>query len=180
MQNPRYYQTNYRTNWQIRSPTVRVIDEEGKQIGVIDINTARNMAREKGLDLVEIAPKARPPVAKIADYAKLKYQEAKKKKEERKKQKIQDDIKEIQLSPFIGDADFNTRIERAQEFAKKGFKLRIVIKFKGRQITKKEFGFEMIDRLKEELLEIYEPETEAKLIGKRIIIIFKPVKNDKK
>jgi translation initiation factor IF-3 len=130
--------------------------------------------------LVEIAPKAQPPVVKIINYAKFKYQEEKKQRKERKKQKNSEGVKEIRLSPFIGEADLKNKIAKAEEFAKKESRLRIVIRFFGRQITKKEFGYQTLEKIKQELANIYEPEEAPKLIGNRIILLMKPIiKNDK-
>lgn len=163
----------YRVNWQIRAPTVRLIDNQGKQIGVVSLQKARKIAQGKGLDLVEIAPRAKPPVVKVIDYAKFKYEQDKKQREARKKIKRGTKLKEIQLSPFIGEADFKTRIERAKEFAKEGDRLRIVLKFKGRQISRKEFGYQLLEKIKQELAEIYQQDGEIRLSGKRLIMLMK-------
>ncbi len=163
----------YRINWQIRAPTVRLIDDQGKQIGIVSLQEARRVAQEKGLDLVEIAPRANPPVVKVIDYAKFKYEQDKKRREARKKTKQGSKIKEIQLSPFIGEADFKTRVERAKDFAQEGDRLKVVLKFKGRQITKKEFGYQLLERIKQELAELYQQDGEIKLTGKRLVMFMK-------
>jgi len=163
----------YRLNWQIRAPRVRLIDDQGKQIGVVSLQEARKIAQERGLDLVEIAPQAKPPVVKAIDYAKFKYEQNKKQREARKKTKRGTKIKEIQLSPFIGEADFKTRIERAKSFAQEGDRLKVVLKFKGRQITKKEFGYQLLEKVKQELAEIYQQDGEIKLSGRRLIMFMK-------
>jgi len=168
-----------RANWQIRAPEVRLINEKGEQIGVISIEKARNLTKAAGLDLVEIAPKAKPPVVKIIELSKYKYQQAKKEKEARKKSKKGDRLKEIQLSPFIGEADLATRISRAKKFAKEEDRLKIVVKFLGRQITKKNFGFELLDKVKEQLNGLYETESQPKFVGKRLILLMKPIKQNK-
>jgi len=165
-----------RTNWQIRAPNVRLIDDQGKQIGVVSLQKAREIAKKKELDLVEIAPNAKPPVVRVVDYAKFNYQQEKKEREERKKKKRGDKLKEIQLTPFIGQADLKTRVERAKGFAKEGDRLRIVVKFRGRQITQKQFGYQLLDRVKEELVDFYQPEREGKFSGKRLILALKPIK----
>ena len=176
---PRVKKSFYRTNWQINVSPIRLIDDQGKMVGVVSLEEARKTAKEKQLDLVEIAPRAKPPVVKLIDYAKFKYQEAKKQKEDRKKRKAIEDMKEIRLSPFIGDADFQGRMGRAKEFAQKQARLKLVVKFKGRQITKKQFGDEILDKAKEELIDLYKPEGNPKVIGKRMILVMNPIKHEK-
>lgn len=172
--NPR--QDFYRVNWQIRAPTIRLIDDHNRQIGVVSLQEARKIAQEKSLDLVEVAPRANPPVVRLIDYTKFKYEQNKKQREARKKIKQGARVKEIQLSPFIGEADFKTRIERAKDFAQEGDRLRIVLKFKGRQITRKEFGYQLLERVKQELAGIYQQDGEIKLSGKRLIMLMKLIK----
>ncbi len=136
---------HYRINYQIPSPQVRLLDEEGKQIGILTKIEALQKAKELSLDVVEIAPNAKPPVAKLIDFKKFKYQEAKKAREERKNQKHVG-IKEVRLRPFIGQHDFDTRVKWSQEFLADGNQLKINVFFKGREITRKEFGFDVIKR----------------------------------
>jgi len=164
----------YRTNWQIRAPEVRLIDEQGKQIGIYSLSEARKKSQEMGVDLVEIAPKAKPPVVKLIDFDKFKYQQAKKLREERKKQKGK--IKEIRLTPFIEEADLQVRLSRLEKFLKEGHRVKVVVKFLGRQITQKSFGYQLIDQLAEKVKEWGEKETAPKLMGKRLIVNFKPLK----
>jgi len=165
----------YRTNWQIRAPSVRLIDDKGKQVGVFSLTDARKKAQEEQLDLVEIAPKANPPVVKLIDFDKFKYQEAKKQKEERKKQAK--GIKEIQATPFIGEEDLKVRLKRAHNFLTKGHRLRLVIKFLGRQITQKSFGYDLIDKFVKDVEGLGELEEKPRLRGKRLIVFIKPVKS---
>ncbi|MBU2591858.1 MAG: translation initiation factor IF-3 [Patescibacteria group bacterium] len=166
----------YRTNWQIKADKVRLIGEDGKQIGTLSLIEARELARQKGLDLVEIAQKANPPVVKIVNYAKFKYQLAKKEKETRKGSKKGERLKEIRLTPFIGRADLETRINRAKKFSKKGDRLKVVVKFLGRQITQKDFGFRLLDQVRESLKEFYLSEREPKFSGRQLIMFLTPVK----
>ena len=135
----------YRINYQIAAPQVRLIDEKGTQIGIKEKLEALKLAQTEGKDLVEIGPNAKPPVVKIIDFKKFKYLEAKKERESRKKVKNVT-IKEIRLSPFIGEHDFKTRISQATEFLKEGNQLRITVPFRGREITKKEFGMVIINK----------------------------------
>lgn len=127
------------------SPQVRLLDENGKQIGVVSKIEALQKAKELGIDVVEIASKANPPVAKLIDFKKFKYQEAKKDREARKSQKNVG-VKEVRLRPFIGQHDFDTRVKQGKEFLDEGNQLKISVFFKGREITRKEFGFDVIKK----------------------------------
>ena len=169
----------YKINQYITAPTLRLLDETGKQIGVVSNAEARQMSFQTGLDLVEIASKANPPVVKLIDFAKYKYQEAKKEQAEKRGQKKGGDIKEIQLTPFIGQGDLETRFKKAQKFLTTGNKVKLSIKFQGRQITKKEFGYQLIDKFKQQFQDIAAPEGEAKLIGKRLFFTLAPTKKQK-
>ena len=124
---------------------MRLLDEDGKQIGVVSKLEALQRAKELNIDVVEVAAKANPPVAKLIDFKKFKYQEAKKEREAKKSQKNVG-VKEIRLRPFIGQHDFDTRIAKAQEFLKEGNQVKIVVFFRGREITRKEFGFEVMKK----------------------------------
>jgi len=166
----------YNTNYYINHPTVRLIDEDAKQIGVMTIEEARARSRDTGLDLVEISPQANPPVVKLISFSKFKYQEDKKRNQEKKKTKG-GDLKEIKMTPFIGDGDYQTRLKKAKKFLTTGNKVKLSIKFLGRQITRKEFGYDLANRFTTDLEEIAQPETEAKLMGKILIQIFS--KNEK-
>ncbi len=135
----------YRLNYQIVSPQVRLLDEAGKQIGVVTKLEALQKAKELGIDVVEIAPNAKPPVAKLIDFKKFKYQEAKKERENRKSQK-RVGVKEVRLRPFIGQHDFDTRLAKGVEFLKEGNQVKLSVFFKGREITRKEFGYDVVKR----------------------------------
>jgi translation initiation factor IF-3 len=140
----------YKVNYQIASQQLRLLDEEGKQIGLVSKIEALQKARELGLDVVEISDKAVPPVAKLIDYKKFKYQEAKKERDSKKNQKNVG-VKELRMRPFIGQHDFDTRIEQAKDWLKDGNQVKINVTFKGREITRKEFGFAVIKRFIETL-----------------------------
>lgn len=163
----------YRINQFIKSPEVRVIDHTGAQIGVMKTEEALAKAREVQLDLVEVASEAKPPVAKIIDFTKFKYQENKKQKSGLKSQQ---DTKEIRFSPFMEGNDITTRVNRVTEFLQSGNRVKLVVKFSGREITHKEFG----ERLLSEVLTRLEPVStlvEApKQIGKLLIAQVKPKK----
>lgn len=136
---------HYRLNYQIASQELRLLDENGKQIGVVSKIEALQKAKELGIDVVEIAPKANPPVAKLIDFKKFKYQEAKRDRESKKNQKNVG-IKEIRLRPFIGEHDFETRKTRAGEFLLNGNQIKVTVFFRGREITRKEFGFDIMKK----------------------------------
>ncbi|MBI5620434.1 translation initiation factor IF-3 [Candidatus Gottesmanbacteria bacterium] len=165
----------YRLNYQITAPSVRLLDEEGKQIGVVTKLEALQKAKEMGLDVVEIAPNANPPVAKLIDYKKFKYQEAKKDRESRKSQKNVG-VKEIRLRPFIGQHDFDTRVAQAKDFLAEGNQVKLTLAFKGREITRKEFGFAVIKRFVQSL-ESIKVVREPKVFGKFLEAM---IVNDKK
>lgn len=163
----------FRTNERIGSPTLRVLDTEGKQIGVLTKQEALLKAREQELDLVEIAPNAKPPVAKIIDYNKFLYQLEKKKREEKRKAKVSE-TKEIRLGPFMNDHDLNFMVKRAREFLEDGDKVRLVVKFKGRQITHPEFGRGIMDKAISLLADLSKIERDPHFEGKQLIAIIVP------
>jgi translation initiation factor IF-3 len=168
----------YRLNQYITAPTVRVVDEQGKQIGILPISEALKKAAELNADLVEVAPSANPPVCKIIDFKKFKYLEAKKHQEEKRKSK-KVEIKEVRLTPFIAKNDFDFRIKRAEEFLKEGNKVKISVKFHGRQLTRKEFGYELIAKAKEKLAFCSKLEGEPKFVGNQLEMLLSPLKEQK-
>lgn len=165
----------YKINQYITAPEIRLIDEKAKQIGILSLSEALGKAQATGLDLVEIAPKAKPPVVKLISFAKFKYQEAKKAKAE-KRGSQKGGLKEIQAKPFIGQGDYETKLKRAQKFLNTGNKVKLSIKFLGRQIIHKEFGYELVERFKKDLAPIATEEGETRLIGKRLITTFTFIK----
>jgi len=165
----------YRTNERIFSSTLRVLDTTGKQIGIISKSDALNTARSQGLDLVEIAPAAQPPVAKIIDFKKFLYQEEKKKREEKKKSKSSE-TKEVRLGPFMSENDLSVMTKRAREFLQDGDKVRLVVFFSGRQITHPEFGHKILDKALENMSGISKVERERRLEGRKLIILISPDK----
>lgn len=163
----------FRINERIFAQTLRVLDSEGKQIGVLSKQEALAKAREEMLDLVEVAPRAVPPVAKLIDYNKFLYQQAKKLKEEKKKAKVSE-TKEVRLGPFMNDHDLEVMIRRGKEFLEDGDKVRLVLKFMGRQITHPEFGQKVIKKVITALDDISKVEREAHFEGKQLIAILSP------
>lgn len=162
---------HYRINYQILSPTLRLLDEEGKQIGILSKLEALQKAKELDLDVVEIAPNAKPAVAKLIDFKKFKYQEQKKERESKKNQKNVG-VKEIRLRPFIGQHDFDTRVAQAKEFLEDGNQVKIAVFFKGREITRKEFGFNVMKRFLasfESIRVVREPHMEGKILVTMVV-----------
>lgn len=168
----------YRTNERIFALTLRVLDSEGKQIGVLSKAEALSKAREEGLDLVEVAPMAKPPVAKIINFKKYLYQQEKKKREEKKKTK-KSETKEIRLGPFMDNHDLGVRIKRGREFLEDSNKVRLVLKFIGRQITHPEFGHAVIQKVVAALSDISKLEKEPHFEGKQLIAVLSPEKKGK-
>lgn len=165
----------YAVNQFIKATELRVVDETGKQIGVMSKTEALNVAHDRGLDLVEIAPLAKPPVGKIIDFKKFKYMEAKKEREG-KAASGKVEIKEIRFSPFIGQGDMDTRLTRIKEILGDGDRVKIVVKFTGRQITRVEFGHDLIKKIMSQLEGVATADGVAKLQGKQLFLIINPVK----
>ena len=163
----------YRVNERIFAPTLRVLDTDGKQIGILSKFEALSKARSEELDLVEVAPMAKPPVAKIIDFKKFLYQEEKKKREEKKKAKTSE-TKEIRLGPFMSDNDLGVMVRRSREFLEAGDKVRLVVSFSGRQITHPEFGHRILDKVLESLSDISKLDRERRLEGKKLIALVSP------
>lgn len=163
----------YRINERIQAPSVRVLDQDGKQIGVFSRREALQMAVNQGLDLVEIAPQAQPPVVKIIDFNKFLYQEAKKKQEEKRKAKVSE-TKEIRLGPFMSENDLAVMIKRGKEFLEEGDKIRLVVKFKGRQITHPEFGNNVLNKVITALADLSKVDREPHMEGKQMIALLSP------
>jgi len=168
----------YRTNQYISAQKVRVIDAEGKQIGILNINQALTKAQEAKLDLVEVAARTNPPVCKIIDFKKFKYLEAKKQQEEKKKIK-KSELKEIRLTLFIAENDLNFRAKKIEKFLKEGHKVKINLMLKGRQITKKDLAYTLFRKVIDKVRAFSKIETEPKIIGKKLEMTLAPEKNRK-
>lgn len=162
-----------RINEEIRAREVRVITADGEQLGVMSGRAAQQLAVERHLDLVEIAPTAKPPVCKIMDYGKFRYEQQKREKEARKKQKTFD-IKEVKLRPGIEDHDFNVKYKNAVRFLEDGDKVKITIMFRGRELSHPELGEVLLNRMAQQLKEIAVVERVPKLEGKNMIMIVAP------
>ncbi len=164
---------NLRINEEIRVREVRVTTAEGEQLGIMQVRDALQMAIEQNLDLVEVAPTARPPVCRIMDYGKFKYEQQKRDKEAKKKQKIVT-IKEVKLRPNIEDHDFDVKKKNALRFLEDGDKVKVTIMFRGRELSHPELGRVLLVRMAKELVDIANVERDPKLEGKNMIMILNP------
>ena len=159
----------------IRARELRVIDNNGEQIGVQTKNDALRLAEQAGLDLVLVSPNAKPPVARIMDYGKYRFEQQKKEKEARKKQKIVT-TKEIRLSPTIEKHDFETKLKNARKFLAKEDKVKVSIRFKGRAITHKEIGQKVLENFSNEASDIATVEQKPKMEGRSMFLVLAPKK----
>lgn len=169
----------HQTNQYITAPNLRVIGADDKQIGVMTRDEALFKARQQGMDLIMVADKAQPPVVKMIEFSKFKYQEQQKLKEGARKDKTKD-MKEVRFTPFIGQKDFDTRIEKIKDFLTNGHKVKITVKFTGRQITRRDFGDVVLKKATSALIEFGTQETEPKLQGKLMWVNLGPKKGLKK
>lgn len=162
-----------RVNDEITSKTVRVINEEGDMIGVLITPEAIKSAAEAGLDLVEVSPNAEPPVCKIMDYGKYKYEQQKKAAEAKKKQKVVE-LKELKLRPTIEDHDYGVKLKNARRFIEEGNKVKFTLRFRGREMSHMELGMEVLKRYQEDLQDIAKVEVPPKTEGRQVMMIVVP------
>ncbi|MFN2491788.1 MAG: translation initiation factor IF-3 [Pyrinomonadaceae bacterium] len=162
-----------RINERIRVPQVRVIGEEGEQLGVLDIRDAIRAAKEKGLDLVEVAATADPPVCRIIDFGKFQY-EAKKKANEAKKKQVTITVKEVKFRPGTDDHDYDYRMKHAREWLEEGDKVKATIWFRGREMTHRELGSRILEKLEKDLADVGEVEARPRMEGNQMFIILGP------
>ena len=162
-----------RTNVQITASEVRVISSTGAQLGIISIREALNYAEDEGYDLVEVSPDAKPPVCKIIDYGKLKYKEQKSKKEAKKKQKTIE-VKEIKMRPGIDTHDYQVKVKALKKFISGGNKVKVSMRFRGREMEHQNLGLDLLKKLTEEVSEYAKVEVPPKSEGKQIMIILVP------
>ena len=165
--------TGPRTNEQITANEVRVISSSGKQLGIISIREALNHAEDEGYDLVEVSPDANPPVCKIIDYGKLKYREQKSKKEAKKKQKTIE-VKEIKMRPGIDTHDYKVKLKALSKFIGEGNKVKVSMRFRGREMEHQNLGFDLLKKLTEEVVDYAKVEVPPKSEGKQIMMILVP------
>ncbi len=165
-----------RTNEQITASEVRVISSSGKQLGIISIREALYHAEDEGFDLVEVSPDAKPPVCKIIDYGKLKYKEQKSKKEAKKKQKTIE-VKEIKMRPGIDKHDYEVKIKALSKFISGGNKVKVSLRFRGREMEHQNLGMELLKKLTEEVSEYAKIEIPPKSEGRQIMMVLVPQLN---
>tara|TARA_B100000809_G_scaffold18042_1_gene15976 strand:- start:188 stop:733 length:546 start_codon:yes stop_codon:yes gene_type:complete len=163
-----------KSNNRINSPEVQVIASNGENLGILNTNEAISMAKEEGLDLIEIAPNARPPVCKIIDIGKYKYDAQKKANQAKKKQK-KIEVKEIKLRPVTETHDYQFKIKNAQKFISKGDKVKFTIRFKGRELQHSHLGQELMDKIKVDMQEVGKVELDPRFDGKQIIMVIQPL-----
>ena len=163
-----------RSNNRIHASEVQVIDSDGKNLGILPTRDAIEAAKEQGLDLIEISPKANPPVCKIVDMGKYRYDLQKKANKAKKKQKIVN-LKEIKLRPGTETHDYNFKIKNSQKFLQKGDKVKFTIRFKGREMQHTDLGKELMNRIKKDVFEIGKVEAEPRLEGRQMVMIIQPL-----
>ena len=162
-----------RINDAIRVKEVRLIDETGQNVGVVQTTDAMERATNAGLDLVEVSPDANPPVAKILDFGKYKYQEQKKAAEARKKQKIVE-IKEIKMRPSIDDHDYDVKMRAIRRFFEEGDKVKVTLRFRGREMAHQQLGWDVLQRVKTETEPIAKVESEPRMEGRQMVMVLAP------
>lgn len=156
-------------NEQIRDKEVRLVGEDGEQLGIMSAKDAMKIAKEANLDLVKIAPQAKPPVCKVIDYGKYRYELARKEKEAKKKQKTMD-VKEIRLSPNIDENDLNTKVGQARKFLSKGDKVKVSLRFRGREVAHMGMSKQILDKFYQKVEDIAQVEKPAKMEGRSMIM----------
>jgi translation initiation factor IF-3 len=154
---------------------VRVIDDEGGQLGIMDIGAALIAAEERGLDLVEVSPNATPPVCRIMDYGKYKYQQSKRAAEAKKKQ-ARVEVKEVKLRPKTDEHDYQFKVKNAKRFLGEGNKVKVTIMFRGREVTHPEFGRRILERVASDLIELGQVESQPNMSGRFMSMVIGPVK----
>ncbi len=165
-----YSKVYFKTNEQIRAPELRVLDREGKQIGVLSRDEALALAKKEEKDLIEIAPQAKPPVVKLMEFSKFLYQHKKKTKEERKKN-AGAQTKQLRFGPFIDDHDLGVRIRRAKEFFERGDKVKFIVRYKGRQMARQDAGYLVMNKIVELLDGVGKVEREPRMEGRQLTML---------
>ena len=165
----------HRLNEEITVPEIRLQGVEGEQLGIVNIRAALQMAEEAGVDLVEIAPTAKPPVCRIMDYGKFKYQEQKRAHEAKLKQK-QVQVKEVKLRPGTDENDYQIKLRNMTRFLEEGDKVKVTLRFRGREMAHQEFGMRQLERIKADLDAVGAVEQMPKMEGRQMIMIIAPVK----
>lgn len=166
--------SDLRVNNRINAREVRVISDDGEQIGIKSLRDALRISQDKGFDLVEVAPQAKPPVCKIMDYGKYKYEQAKKAQKAKKNQNVMN-LKEVQMGVKIEEHDFNVKLRMVKRFLKNRDKVKIRVKFRGRELAHKELGYKLMDKIVEEITEIGKVESKAKMEGRNMFMFLTPI-----
>ncbi|MFQ5677850.1 MAG: translation initiation factor IF-3 [Gemmatimonadota bacterium] len=169
-------QDELRVNDRIRISPVRLIDEAGEQVGILPTEEARSLARERGMDLVEVAPNARPPVCRLMDYGKFKYEQARKAREAKKKQHLIQ-VKEVKMRPKIEEHDFDFKLRHARRFLEEGDKVKFTLMFRGREVTHPELGERVLARVVEQLQDVAGVETGISHEGRTMTLLMAPRKS---
>ncbi|MCW8835234.1 MAG: translation initiation factor IF-3 [Rhodospirillales bacterium] len=162
-----------RVNEEIDVANVRLVGAEGEMLGVVSIDSALDLAAEAGLDLVEVSPAAEPPVCKILDYGKYKYEAQKKKHEAKKKQKVIE-VKEIKMRPGIDEHDYQVKMRKVNAFLKDGDKVKLTIRFRGRELSHQELGMKVLDRVRSETEEVSKIEAFPRMEGRQMVMVIAP------
>jgi translation initiation factor IF-3 len=162
-----------RVNRDIRAVQVQLIDAEGQNRGVVNVAEAQQLAEEEGLDLVEIVPNASPPVCKILDFGKFRFNEQKKTSEQRKRQKIVE-IKEIKLRPGIDDHDYEVKMRSVMRFFEEGDKVKVTLRFRGREMAHQDIGYKLLQRVKSETSPVAKVEAEPLMEGRQMVMVLAP------
>ena len=166
---------DFRVNHEIEAREVRLVDEKGGQVGIVSLREALLRAEDAGLDLVEVAPTARPPVCKILDYGKFKYEEQKKANAARKKQRITE-IKEIKMRPSIDDNDYGIKMRKVREFIDEGDKVKVTMRFRGREMAHQHLAMDLLNKVKEEMADVAKVEQMPRLEGRQMVMVMAPLR----
>lgn len=168
-------QKSQRTNSEINAPEIRLVGEEGEQLGIMSARQALSLAEEAGIDLVEIAPLAKPPVCRLMDFGKFKYQEAKRAAEAKSKQK-QIQVKEVKFRPGTDEGDYQIKLRNLTRFLQDGDKAKVTLRFRGREMAHQEFGVRLLERVKADLEAVAVVEQFPKLEGRQLVMVLAPHK----
>lgn len=167
-----------RLNHKIRVPEIRLNDVDGKPLGIMTTRDAMRIAVSKGLDLVEISPKAKPPVCRLMDYGKFRYEQSRKQRDQRKRQH-QNAVKEIKFRPNVGDNDYETKVGHLTKFLEKGHKVKVSLTFRGRENAHRELGFDVINRVLKDCEEICTVDMAPKRVGRMVVAMLSPLSKKK-
>jgi translation initiation factor IF-3 len=166
---------DYRVNDRIETPEVRLVGEDGEMIGVVRLREALDRAREAGLDLVEVSPTAKPPVCKILDYGKFKYEAQKRANAARKKQRVIE-VKEIKMRPGIDDNDYNIKMKKVRNFLEEGDKVKVTMRFRGRELSHQNLAMNILTKVKDEVSDLGKVEQFPKMEGRQMVMVMAPLK----